>query len=136
MTSTVGCIGVSGVIYNYVPPEPSPNWQWFAVPANYIFAKWAPNGWVILYIGECDDCKKRFANHERWHEAVSVYGATHALTHQSSALESDRKREEADLIAAYNPPMNVQHRTSGLAGLGTFSETLLGLAGAGRGGIR
>jgi hypothetical protein len=133
VANAVLCTGITGFTYNYFPPEPSPNWQWLAVPANYIFAKWTPSGWVILYVGECENCKTRFANHERWNEAVTDYGATHALTHQSSALEADRKREEIDLIAAYNPPMNIQHRTSELAGLGAWPSPLFGLSQAGLG---
>jgi len=132
--SVVKCIGTSGAVYHYFLAEPGT--QWAAKASNYFFGKWTPHGWMIFYFGETNDTAKRFSNHDRWKEAFEVYGATHALTHLSSDVEADRKREEADLIAAYNPPMNVQHRTTELAGLGAFPEALLGLSQAGRGGRR
>jgi len=133
VVSTVVCTGVSGISYNYFSAEPGSTW--LQVAANYVFTKWTPNGWPIFYAGETDNAANRLSNHERWQEAVTKYGATHILTHQAVS-EADRKREEADLIAAYNPPMNVQLRTTELAGLGAFPASLLGLAGAGRGGKR
>lgn len=134
VNGVVKCTGISGAVYSYFLAAPGS--QWLAKASNYLFAKWTPEGWIIFYVGETDDTARRFSNHERWQEAVTVYGATHALTHLSSGVEADRKREEADLIAAYNPPMNVQHRTTELAGLSALSETLFGLSQAGRGGKR
>jgi hypothetical protein len=39
---------------------------------------------------------------------------TRIFGHVTAGGEDARKREERDLIAAYNPPMNVQHRTNAL----------------------
>jgi hypothetical protein len=72
-------------------------------------------------------------SHECWSNAVINHGATHILAREIDT-EANRIAEEQDLIAAYNPPMNVQHRTSltGQAALpsrGLFGNGLINRAG-------
>jgi hypothetical protein len=108
--------GYSGRKYNYLIPQIGPGFSWLHQSGNYAFVRIA--GLVHpLYFGECEDFATRGMPpaHERWAEAVQKYGATHLLSHLTPGPELTRKAEEKDLIAAYNPPMNVQHRT-GLAG--------------------
>ena len=108
---------------------------WNPVPGNYGFIrlKSAITGtFDILYFGECASFSARPMppNHEKWESAVRMYGATHVLCHVNLAEEQIRKEEERDLIAAYNPPMNVHHRTGiaaapglgALAGLGLINQ--------------
>ena len=111
------CVGVSGVRYNYFTAPPNP--VWIQAPGNYIFVKQTSNSWILLYAGQCDDFSKRMPGHDRWSEAVRL-GVTHVFSHTGSADENVRKTEERDMIQAYNPPMNVQHRTDGRSGFGGF----------------
>jgi hypothetical protein len=93
-----------------------------------MFAKFMGTGWYIRYVGQCSDASDRFTNHERWNEAVRDHGVTHVLTHISAPNQTVRETEERDLIQAFDPPMNVQHRPSANAlrdiqglGLGALS---------------
>jgi hypothetical protein len=61
---------------------------------------------------ESENLKERIPRHECWPEAVRL-GATHVLAHTTPAGEQVRCAEEQDLIALWNPPLNVQHRTTG-----------------------
>jgi len=81
------------------------------VPANYAMVKRLPNGnYVPLYFGEAGDLKARFdGGHEKLDPAIRL-GATHFMTHRSSASEEVRRAEEHDLIQRWNPPLNIQHR--------------------------
>jgi hypothetical protein len=130
--------GLSGFKYNYFVWVPYPGWAWLPFPGNYCFARVV--GLVTpLYFGEAENLHTRPMPpmHERWDEAVAVYGATHLLTHLALASDSVRKGEERDLIAAYNPPMNVQHRTApagqrGISPLeGALAHALRGRRGIG-----
>jgi hypothetical protein len=98
-------VGASHRPYWFVATIP----PWKKVPAVYMFAIWTDAGWCIVCVGECDDAANRFSNHERWPEAVQL-GVTHVFTHEASADEEARRREERDLILALDPPMNKQHR--------------------------
>ena len=100
--------GASGAIYTYhlaLITEP-----WLAVPVNYMFGRIAVGGWILPYVGESENARTRFPNHERWEEAVRAYGVTHVLNHVGFAEVEKRRTEERDLIQALNPPMNVHHR--------------------------
>ena len=91
-------------------------------PGNYIMAKRLDNGtWEALYIGSTPyggTLQARLPNHEKW-ESAQRLGATviWAHTHHNETM---MLAEERELIAALNPPLNVQHRTTpdGLVGLG------------------
>lgn len=127
MTNTTVLIGISGASYQYYLY--TANGGWFDLPGNYAFAKEISHGllgpiWAFLYFGETDSFARRLPSHERWEEARHL-GATHILAHVNHGGNLARKAEEADLIHAYNPPMNVQNTPSrpaplagGLFGLG------------------
>ena len=116
--------GHSGRIYSYeITPIPLPAGRgWHPCGGNYCFARVSDGVVIPIYFGEC----KSFATrgmppaHEKWKPARRYYGVTHLLTHIALGPEVIRKAEEQDLIAAYNPPMNVQHRTApaGQRGIG------------------
>lgn len=103
--------GQSGTLYRY----------WFcemaqplnAVAGNYTFVKRLPHGhYTPLYFGETNDCSDRIPNHELWNAAVML-GATHVMAHSTLGGVAARRTEERDLIAFWNPPLNVQYRTTG-----------------------
>ncbi|WP_316226226.1 hypothetical protein [Bradyrhizobium sp. SZCCHNS3052] len=82
-------------------------------PGNYGFLKHIGNQrYTPLYFGQADSLRNRLLNHERWADAVRA-GATVLVTHTTPAGEAARLSEEKDLIAKWNPPLNVQHRTTG-----------------------
>jgi hypothetical protein len=77
-----------------------------AVPANYIFCKETTENKVrAIYIGETGDLSERFDNHHRM-SCIKREGATHVCAHKSSTDEDERRNEERDLIANYDPPCN------------------------------
>ncbi len=84
------------------------NGAWLALPGIYIFCGFASDGWVAYYIGQTDDFKVRIPSHEVWPEAVRL-GATHV--HARVVQEqANRDSIEAELIRAFQPPLNTQLR--------------------------
>ena len=83
--------------------------DWNPVPAVYIFAgKNVKGEWFPLYVGETESLAERVPTHERWSEAERL-GATHVhvlVVAQATARQS----LEQELIAKYQPRLNVQHR--------------------------
>ncbi|WP_421860365.1 hypothetical protein [Parvibaculum sp.] len=115
--TTLLCIGVSGIRYEYGLTHLSLKWN--DVPLNYLFAFNSPNGWIPTYFGQSGCAATRMPNHPRWDEALAISNAMRIFAHGASASEEIRCQEERDLIANYNPVLNVQHR--GLApGIGDF----------------
>ena len=97
-------VGWIGTFYVY-----SPGGTWNDVPGVYVFSYVGQdNRWQPLYVGQADSFSVRFANHERWDEAVRR-GVTHihAMTVTEAAARSLTERR---LIATYQPPMNIQGR--------------------------
>lgn len=86
----------------------SPQTDWNDVPGVYIFTGVnEQNQWVAYYVGESESFKTRpVKGHERWDEAVAL-GATHVHARGIND-ESTRLSVEAELIAAYRPPLNTQ----------------------------
>ena len=113
--TNIVCTGVSGAQYEYHPAMPGS--FWLDKPGNYLFCRWTLQGWVIQYVGECQSFSVRMPSHERWDEAVRDYGVTLAFSHLTGGGADVRQREERDLIQAYDPPMNVQHRPNPLSGM-------------------
>ena len=109
MATTCNCTDLLGNRYEYTVCRF--DLPWADVPGIYIFVKWNGSVWEALYIGKADSFKSRLcASHECWPKAVAL-GATHVLARcVPNALA--RQTEEIRLIEAYNPPLNVQHRSS------------------------
>lgn len=107
--------GISGKSYRYFKVDnPRSATALQAVPGNYAFLKKLPNGtsYEALYIGQADNVQARLPNHERWNDALRA-GATLVVAHSTQGGEAARLAEERDLIAKWNPPLNVHHRTTG-----------------------
>ncbi len=67
----------------------------------------------IYYIGKAHSFKSRLPVHSRWSEAEAMGARFISL---ATVLSEDlRVRLEKDLIQQFNPPLNVQHRSKGLA---------------------
>jgi predicted GIY-YIG superfamily endonuclease len=64
---------------------------------------------TVLYIGRTDDLARRLSEHlSDADQCMHQRGAVSAVA-EVIATESERMRREAQLIAEYNPPCNVQH---------------------------
>jgi hypothetical protein len=106
--------GASGTSYRYYKVnQPRSAEAVEAVAANYAFLTGLANGnFEVLYVGQADNAKNRLPNHERWNDALNA-GMTMVVAHSTQGGEKARLIEERDLIAKWNPPLNVQHRTTG-----------------------
>jgi hypothetical protein len=124
----ITCTGLSGAKYTYYSADQGSTW--LSGAGNYLFCKWNGCAWMVQYAGECGSFAARMPNHERWEEGVRDYGVTQAFSHITEGGEKARQTEEQDIIRAYNPPMNVQHRTDATArdwgaGLSPLAQSLL-----------
>lgn len=79
---------------------------------NYMFLRAKDGFWQPIYIGIADNLADRLSNHEVWPEAVKM-GCTAVYAHLSSQ-QAVRQKEEKDLIARWNPPLNTHHRSDAL----------------------
>jgi hypothetical protein len=105
--------GVTGSYRYYKVEQPRNAGSIQALPGNYAFLKQLANGsFEVLYVGQAANAKERLPNHERWNDAVKA-GMTMVVAHSTQGGETVRLAEERDLIAKYNPPLNVHHRTTG-----------------------
>jgi hypothetical protein len=128
MASLVNYAGITGQTYPYEICDV--NRPWKHVPANYCIAKIQGLIYFVpLYFGETEDIAQRMAGHNKL-SLAAAYGATHILAHTNYLGEAARKAEERDLIRAYNPPCNVQHRSIGPGLLGAHYPTEFPLAAA------
>ena len=76
---------------------------------NYMFVKPASGGYLPVYIGRADSLRDRLYNHERAAEA-KLAGATLIMAHTTPAGEQASADEERNLIARWQPPLNVHHK--------------------------
>lgn len=103
-TPTINWAGKSGRTYKYWIYPIGTDFK--AVPGNYIFTKEVSSGrYKPIYIGETGDLSERFDNHHKM-PCVRTQGATHIHVHQSSGGPTERRLEEADLIARWQPVCN------------------------------
>ncbi len=120
--------GVSGKTYLY--QECAQTSFWRKVPGNYAFLD-VENG--VVYLGETKDFSDRRPgpSHEKW-ALAKRYDAVKVVAHENNAGEAARKAEEADLIAAYDPPANQQLRPKRPAAQALGNSLLRGAAQAPR----
>lgn len=113
MSWTIDFSGASGSTYKYWNVDLTQMDAIQTVPGNYAFLKPQPNNkYSPLYFGQAENLRDRLRNHDRWAEAVKA-GATVIAAHTTPAGEQARLSEEKDLIAKWNPLLNVHHRTTG-----------------------
>jgi len=77
-----------------------------AVPGNYVFAKETEsNRFRPIYVGETANLSERFDNHHKM-DCIKANGATHICAHVNETGEANRRAEEQDIIAKWNPVCN------------------------------
>ncbi len=106
MTVQIDFIGASGVTYRYASRDGqrlSPS------GGNFIFARETPEGMAVVYVGEAENLAA--LADERWGEAQTHFGATHAFVRLNVAA-SVRRHELQDLVSAYAPAMNLADEAS------------------------
>ena len=101
--------GQSGKAYRYVFLDLTQGIN--AIAINYAFVKHVGDNWFKpLYFGETDNAQDRITGaHEKWAPAIAL-GMTHVMAHSTPGGEMNRRSEERDLIARWQPPLNVQYR--------------------------
>ena len=87
--------------------------DWHEVAGLYIFAGLSTNHqgtpeWHPLYIGQCKSFAGYISTHRKWPEAAQL-GATRVHARVEHGILA-RREFEAELIRAYQPPLNVQLR--------------------------
>ena len=118
MASILTLTGLSGKLYQFTICDPGSAWN--ALPGLYAFVD--SNG-SPQYIGKAANLSDRNPgySHEKWGDAQSR-GAVKVAALVLLGDDQIRTTAEADLIRAYDPPCNVQHRT-GLGALGQFAPS-------------
>jgi hypothetical protein len=109
----INLTGASGRHYQFQFGDVS--LPWTTNPAVYVFAYhsfFLPRPF-IAYVGETDNMHARPMppKHERWYEAVLQHNANAVFAMVVDGTTEMRQQIERDLIAAYNPPLNVKHRS-------------------------
>jgi hypothetical protein len=107
--SSVMWAGESGRLYRYQVCDLAK--PWLDVPGNFILARATENVLTAIYIGQTLSLRERLPAYVEW-EVARHAGATHLLSHVNFAGERARVDEAGDLIRAYMPLLNQQHRAA------------------------
>ena len=102
MANTTIWYGESGTAYTYTVFGLSGRWN--DIGGNYIFAALHNEVWSAAYIGQTGSFENRIPNHPEM-PCAQQHGATHVHAHTNKDQQA-RVDEEADLIAAHQPPCN------------------------------
>ncbi|MDE2816473.1 MAG: hypothetical protein OXK81_07210 [Chloroflexota bacterium] len=70
------------------------------VSGNYIYARWTPNGWVPVKIGQSENLERRISEHASQNLSFSGKGATH-IHARAEAPQESRHVIETDLLDYY-----------------------------------
>jgi hypothetical protein len=93
-------VGASGATYRYLTPDDRTSTR---MAGGYVLVNRSADGPVLLYAGVTDDLA------EGWRETLGAARAQHddvqIFIHRTVARQA-RDSEQADIIAAYDPPMN------------------------------
>ena len=110
MTDFIDIPGQHGT-YRYWPVPTLFTIAFASSAGNYMFMRPTHAGWVPVYIGVARNLSERLSRHEMW-PVAQRNGATLTVAHFQPD-EARRLTEECDLIAYWNSPCNIQHRTAG-----------------------
>ncbi len=105
MADTIDWKGKSGKTYTYWFASEMDNPDMKKEGGNYMFVKESSEEFSPIYIGKTNNLDTRLTNHPEL-PCVHRNGGTHLMAHTTPAGPDARKTEEADLIAAWNPPCN------------------------------
>lgn len=100
MARQIDLVGRSGSQYRYRALE-----DMRPVPpggANFVYVRWERDAPVVIYAGETDSLHRSVF--ETWEDARAA-GATEIYA-RLNITGAVRRAEQADLVAAYAPPMN------------------------------
>lgn len=82
------------------------------LPGNYMMVAATDQGLRPVYIGRSDDSlAARIPYHERMDDAIAA-GAIYVYAAVNTTCDRARRDEEIDLIARWQPVLNVQHRSA------------------------
>ena len=95
--------GVSGRRYTYT--RYSADTRWIAVSANYICVHAVANQYFARYIGETGNLQERMPHHEKW-PCCERNGVNEIHINMDAKSPEERRRQEADLVAQYDPQCN------------------------------
>jgi hypothetical protein len=99
--------GASGKLYSYAHIQ---NGALSVLPAdagNYIFAFGTIANPVPVFIGEAESIQRAFLDSEHWRRAQEISADTLFFLHLDfGSDEKSRREEQADLVVAYDPPLN------------------------------
>ena len=99
--------GASGREYVYTRYRADTPWP--TVSANYICAKAVKislyDNFEAKYIGETGNLADRMRDHEKW-PCCDRNGVNEIHINTDAKFPEERRRQEADLVARYDPPCN------------------------------
>jgi hypothetical protein len=99
--------GASGTEYFYTFYKFAET-RWHRDPGNYAFVyRDEAEEWRVAYVGETANLFQRMRGHGQW-EAAKALGCEYVLVKLSAGGQRERRAEERDLIAKYQPPLNTQ----------------------------
>jgi hypothetical protein len=95
--------GASGAIYRYLAPDDRTA---IRMAGGFVLVSRNADGPTLLYAGVTDDLAEGWR--EVWTAAQAQYDNVQIFIHRTVARQA-RDAEQADIVAAYDPPMNRQH---------------------------
>jgi hypothetical protein len=92
--------GASGAIYRYLAPDDRTATR---MAGGYVLVSRGADGPTLLYAGVTDDLAEGWR--EAWATAQALHANVQIFIHRTVARQA-RDAEQADIVAAYDPPMN------------------------------
>jgi hypothetical protein len=92
--------GASGATYRYLAPDDRSS---IRMAGGYVIVGRGDDGPVLLYAGVTDDLAEGWR--DTWRAAQSQHDDIRVFIHRTVARQA-RDAEQADIISAYDPPMN------------------------------
>lgn len=92
--------GASGSTYRYMAPDDRSS---IRMAGGYVLVGRSAEGPVLLYAGVTEDLAEGWR--ESWSAAQSQHDGVQVFIHRTIARQA-RDAEQADIVAAYDPPMN------------------------------
>jgi hypothetical protein len=93
-------LGASGTTYRYLAPDDRTS---IRMAGGYVLVERGGETPVLLYAGVTDDLAEGWR--EAWSIAQSQHDDVQIFIHRTVARQA-RDAEQADIVAAYDPPMN------------------------------
>ena len=98
--------GASGAVYRYLAPDDRTATR---MAGGFVLISRGDDGLLLLFAGVTDDLAEGWR--EAWAAAQAQHDNVQIFIHRTVARQA-RDAEQADIIAAYDPPMNREHATA------------------------